>query len=306
MSPAFRITPPYDLLLRGSRRSPVGIYHLQLTTADQLCRLHYKPGTLKTVKRRLKQLVDQRYIRADAAPVKQRREDHITFSSRYYYTLTPKGLRYLKLLGMDTSEAHRPRERLKHTLFIEHVMELNDVLIAAALLARSQPDSGYYLAGFTHEQVLKRHPYVVAGQQHGRRAFAIIPDAVLDFRRLMPNGGYQYTPVLLEHDRGTEQQQYFRQRIRAYIAFLTSGVYQELFNTNAVNIAFTTFEGERRREQMRAWTLQELKTANEPPDVRLAFSFATLDRPPTARAVWLGPCWLSPYDPHECHPLLAA
>jgi DNA-binding PadR family transcriptional regulator len=296
MSQSFRITPPYDLLLRGSRQVPVGIYQLQLTTADQLTRLHYKPGTLKTVKARLKQLVDQRYIQADVVPKRY------IGAPPYFYTLTPKGLRYLRSLGMDTSEAHRPRERLKHTLFIEHVLELNDVLIAAALLAQSHPD--YYLAGFIHEQVLKRRPYT--GQQHGRRAFNIIPDAVLDFRRALPNGRHHYTPVLLEHDRGTEQQDYFRKRIRAYITFLTSGIYQELFNTSAVNIAFTTFEGERRREQMRAWTLRELKATNESPDVGLAFSFAAVQRPPTAQSVWLDPCSLSPYDHQEFHPLLAA
>jgi DNA-binding PadR family transcriptional regulator len=297
MSPSFRITPPYDLLLRGSRQTPVGMYHLQLTTADQLTRLHYKPGTLKTVKRRLKQLVDQRYITADVVPKRY------IGAPPYFYSLTPKGLRYLKSIGMDTNEAHRPHDRLKHTLFIEHVLELNDVLIAAALLAHST--TGYYLHGFTHEQVLKRRPYTVTVQQHGRRVFNIIPDAVLDFRRPLLNGGYRYTPVLLEHDRGTEQQQYFRQRIRAYIAFLTSGIYQELFNTSAVNIAFTTFEGVRRREQMRAWTLRELKATTESPDIGLAFSFAALQRPLTAPAVWLDPCWLSPYDNEEPHPLLA-
>jgi hypothetical protein len=293
---SFRITPPYDLLLRGSRQTPVGIYQLQLTTADQLTRLHYKPGTLKTVKARLKQLVDQRYIQADVVPKRY------IGAPPYFYTLTPKGLRYLTSLGMDTSEAHRPRDRLKHTLFIEHVLELNDVIIAAALLAQSHPE--YYLHSFIHEQVLKRRPYT--GQQHGRRTFNIIPDAVLDFRRSLPNGRHRYTPVLLEHDRGTEQQEYFRKRIRAYITFLTSGIYQELFNTSAVNIAFTTFEGERRREQMRAWTLRELKATNESPDVGLAFSFAAVQRPLTAQSIWLDPCWLSPYDNQAFHSLLAA
>ncbi len=296
MRPSFRITPPYDLLLRGTRQIPVGIYQLQLTTADQLCRLHYQPGTLNTVKARLKQLVDQRYIQADVVPKRY------IGAPPYYYTLTPKGLRYLRSIGMDTSEAPRPSDRVKHTLFIEHALELNDVMIAAALLAKSHPE--YYLADFIPEQVLKRRPYT--GLQQGRRTFTIIPDAVFDFRRPLPTGRHLYTPVLLEHDRGTEQQAYFRERIRAYITFLTSGSYQEVFNTSAVNIAFTTFEGERRREQMRAWTLQELKATNESPDVGLAFAFATLKRPPTARQVWLDPCWLSPYDPDECHPLLAA
>jgi Replication-relaxation len=303
MRPSFRITPPYDRLLRGSSQVPVGIYQLQLTTADQLCRLHYKPGTLNTVKARLKQLVDRGYIqnygyiKADTIPLH-------AFRPSLYYTLTPKGRRYLRSIGLDTNAAPRPSDRYTHSLFIEHSLQLNDVIIAAALLPKRHPDAGYYLADFIPEQVLKRRPYT--GLQHGRRAFTIIPDAVFDFRRPLPNGRHLYTPVLLEHDRGTEQQAYFRERIRAYITFLTSGTYQELFNTSAVNIAFTTFEGERRREQMRAWTLRELKATNESPDIGLAFSFASLQRPPTARAVWLDPCWLPPYDDQAPHPLLAA
>jgi Replication-relaxation len=297
MRQAFRITPPYDLLLRGSRQVPVGIYQLGLTTADQLCRLHYQPGTIKTVKARLKQLVEQGYVRTAQRSIG---------APPYSYTLTPKGLRYLKSLGMDTNEALRPSDRVAvaHTPFIEHTLELNDVIIAAALLAQRQPDCGHYLHSFIPEGMLKRRPYT--GLQHGRQAFTIIPDAVFDFRRPLPDGRHRYTPVLLEHDRGTEQQQFFRTRIRAYITFLTSGVYQEAFNTSAVNIAFTTFEGERRRDQMRVWTLRELKATNESPDIGLAFSFAALQRPPMAQAVWLDPCWLSPYDNQECHPLLAA
>jgi len=50
----FVITPVYDLLLRDSQDMPIGLYHVHLATAEQLTRLHYKPGMLKTVKKRLK------------------------------------------------------------------------------------------------------------------------------------------------------------------------------------------------------------------------------------------------------------
>lgn len=59
---SFHITPVYDLLLRGSATMPVGLYHLHIATAEQLTRLHYKPGMLKTVKARLKMLADHGYI----------------------------------------------------------------------------------------------------------------------------------------------------------------------------------------------------------------------------------------------------
>src|SRR5215471_2072327 len=39
------ITPPYDVLLRGSQEMPIGLYHLYMAKAEQLCRLHYSAGS---------------------------------------------------------------------------------------------------------------------------------------------------------------------------------------------------------------------------------------------------------------------
>jgi hypothetical protein len=106
-------------------------------------------------------------------------------------------------------------------------------------------------------------------------------------------------PILLEHDRGTEQQQYFRRRIRAYITLLKSGDYSRLFGAKSVTVAFTTFVGDGRRDQLRAWTRAEL--GNDP--VGSLFSFASLTRPPPPQC-WLDACWHSPYD--DVQVLLAA
>src|SRR5262249_6675540 len=154
-------------------------------------RLHYQPGTINTVKARLKQLVDREYLQTTKRSIG---------APPYSYTLTAKGLRYLKSLGMDTSAALRPNDRgaVAHAPFIEHALELNDVIISAALLAPRHPDAEHYIHSFIPEHVLKRRPYT--GQQQGRRAFTIIPDAVFDFRRPLPDGRHRYTPVLLEHD----------------------------------------------------------------------------------------------------------
>src|SRR5436309_7856057 len=88
----FIVTPVYDLLLHGSQDVPIGLYHLHMATAEQLTRLHYKPGMLKTVSKRLKVLVDNDYIQADSVPTK-------LFKSPYYYTLDNKGMRYLESIG---------------------------------------------------------------------------------------------------------------------------------------------------------------------------------------------------------------
>src|SRR5258708_15060157 len=123
----FQLSPQHELLLRGSPQLPVGLYQLQLATAEQLTRIHYKPGTLKTVKARLKQLTDNGYLVAESVPTR-------LFRSPYYYQLTDKALRHLAGQGFDTGEVARPKEGKHGTLFIDHSLELNDMLISAALL----------------------------------------------------------------------------------------------------------------------------------------------------------------------------
>ena len=279
----FTISPQHELLLRGSTDLPVGLYQLQLATADQLTRIHYKPGTLKTVKARLKQLVDNGYLVADSVPTR-------LFRSPYYYQLTDKALRYLATQGMDTQEVARPNGQ-HGTLFIDHSLELNDMLISAALLFKARPSC--YLDSFTHEQVLKRKPY--KARLPGGRTFTIIPDAFLDFRVVLDGKRFK-TPLLLEHDRGTEQQQYFRRRIRGYITLLKTGDYIQLFGSKAIGVVFTTFQGDKRMEQLRSWTRAELDLTHEAHDLGQLFTFTSLERPPAPLQVWTERCWLDPYE----------
>src|SRR5712691_1551104 len=124
----FAITPAYDILLRGSEQMPIGLYHLQMATAEQLCRLHYSMGSLKAVKAKLCTLCEHHYVQHDAMPTKFTR-------SPYYYVLGQLGIRFLAEAGMDVSETFRAdKEVNKESLFVRHTLELNDIIIAAALL----------------------------------------------------------------------------------------------------------------------------------------------------------------------------
>lgn len=135
------------------------------------------------------------------------------------------------------------------------------------------------------------------------QTFTVIPDARLEFYVTI-SGKLRRMPVLLEHDRGSEEQYFFRRRIRAYIMLLKTGSYQQLFGTNAVTVAFTTFTGPERVEQMRAWTRAELET--ESPELGALFRFTLLPRTLQPSAVWLGPQWFSPYDNQQPQALLVA
>jgi Replication-relaxation len=280
---SFAITPAYDILLRGDENMQVGLTHLHMLTAKQLCRLHYSSGTWKAVRAKLKLLEKYGYVQHDNVPTKCTR-------SPYYYTLGKLGVQYLKEVGMDINESFRAGKEVdKHALFVQHTLELNDVIISAALLKRS---SNYWLDTFIHERELKRTPY--KAHWHGGN-FTLIPDAYLYFR--VNIGERQlYKAVLLEHDRGSEEQHYFRRRIQAYLVMLKNKGHTERFKVNSVVIAFTTSAGEQRLKKMREWTLKELEESGDKETLGPAFYFTSLTKPIEPRELWLEPCWYLPYE----------
>lgn len=255
----FQITPVYDRLLRGSEDMPMGLYQLHLATAEQLCRLHYSPKSIKWVKAKLKVLADNGFVQADSIPTK-------FFKSPYYYTLTSRGMLYLAASGMDIPDSYRgSREVDKHALFIAHTQELNDLLISALLLKRVSPVS---LDTFLHERTLRARSFKT-------RSFTIIPDAFLRFIQ-----GDKPVRFLVEHDRGTEEQQHFRRRIAAYKDYLRH---------EPITVLFSTFQGEKRLAQMRDWTRKEL--ADSP--YTAYFRFACFQTPLDPCTVWLASSWFA-------------
>lgn len=278
----FPITPAYDILLRGTEEMPIGLYQLYIATAEQLCRPHYSMKTRKAVLAKLRKLTNYGYVQYDAVPTKFTR-------SPYYYALDKLGVRYLEQAGMDVNPHFRNSKEVdKHALFIEHTLDVNDILISAAMLKRF--NSNYWLDHFIHERTLKHSPYK-ASWQGGK--FTLIPDAFLDFRVRVPEG-LRRVPILLEHDRGTEEQKYFRRRIRAYILWLKNEGFKKMFQTKSITIAFTTSAGISRLGRMREWAWQELQS--EAKEIGLTFCFTVLDKPIEPIRLWSNPRWLTPYD----------
>jgi Replication-relaxation len=148
-------------------------------------------------------------------------------------------MRYLESIGVDISPSFRASKDLSESyLHLRHTLELNDVLIAALRLKHSHAD--YYLARYIQERTLKHSPYKANG-------ITLIPAGFVDIRQRTAE---RSLCLILEHDRGTEQQEHFRRRIRAYKTFLTSGGMTQLFNINRAAVAFTTFVSSKRVAQM--------------------------------------------------------
>ena len=288
MKRSFRITPAHDRLLRGDEEVPVGLYHVRFATAEQLTRLHYSPKSIKWVHKHLKALVDHGYVMADIKPTKGPRGPN-------FYLLTDRGLRYLASAGIDVREARVSSGTIENYLLIEHTLELNDLLIAAALLKRY--DTRVQLQSFVHEHELKRRPYKASWQNRDGRTqtYTIIPSGLLTFKLRLSDGRVMQRPVLLEHDCGSEEQRHFRRRIRAYISLLK--------RRRPLPIAFTTFKGVKRLGQMREWAWQELNATNEPPALGSLFRFAAFEKPLEPVRVWAEPYWYTAYDDTQPHTL---
>jgi hypothetical protein len=278
----FFITPVYGILLHGSPVIPIGLYHMYKASAAQLTRLHYSENSVKLIKSRLSLLAEYGYIQFDERPTAQ-------YRTPYYYMLGNKGIEYMKSLGVAVSSPYRPgKESEQSYLHLLHHSGVNDILIAAAILKRQV--SGYSLDHFAMERELAGEPFHTLWR--GKR-YSTTPDLFLNLSQTLPDGRQRCTPILIEHDQGTEQEEMIRSKIHAYSDMIASGWYKSHYWVNSITIAFTTFEGERRRDELRAWTRQELHSQNK--SLATNFLFTTQQQPPDPKHMWLNPCWYTPF-----------
>jgi len=282
---AFVVTPVHFLLLRD-------LNTLQRASAEQLTRLNYKMGMLTTVKTRLKDLVDAGYV----LPL-----SHPSIRLPYMYALDRKGLNYLAAQGIDVREYFRPSQEedsAKNFLFREHMLSISDILIHSLLFVKSEPS--YRIGRMLHERVFKNNPikatYVRSGKDETK---TIVPDAYVAFVYTNPAGKEETIPVLVELDRGTEDQKFFRKRIRAYIVFLRSRAFETLFGIKNIAIAFATTKDHNRVRQMREWAAKEFTATSEPGWLANLFLFTTLPENMSEiepRQLFLAPVWYTPSD----------
>ena len=177
----------------------------------------------------------------------------------------------LKEAGYDIGVSWRPSKQIeKSLLFLQHTLEINDILISAARTGQ--------LERITHERVLKRKPFTF---KHENVSYGLVPDGFLRFV-----GPKRF---LLEHDRAREPNADIRKKVRAY---------QALLRTEPFPVLFTTFEGDTHRDRLRSWVQGELTRANEA-SIGGYFRFASLTRPP-GPDIWTEPIWYTPYaeSPH--------
>jgi hypothetical protein len=272
-----------------SQKILIALAEYSYLTALQITRLLYSPGSLTYVKDKLKSLVDTGY----ALPLAGRR-----VNLPLIYTLSGEGRSYAAFLGISTGKRFRPseeHEKADNFYFMRHTLAVNDILIAARLLAETVP--GIILNRMIQERDLKRKIYVEVPQvpQENRRThrkISIEPDAGLDF-----------TIEETWHQQKQTWQDFFhievyrtlppvawrfKQKVHGYVALAQTGQHEELFQTPALSIAVFAATVQQ-KAVLKRWTEEALR---EMPREGQRFFFTSIE---TAAAspteMYLSPVW---------------
>ena len=174
------------------------------------------------------------------------------------------------------------------------MLAISDILIQSLLFVKTEPS--YRINTLLHERSFKNHPIKVTYQEQTK---AIVPDAYLAFGYTRQNGKDATIPVLVELDRGTEDQKFFRKRIRAYSVFLKSRAFKSLFTIENITVAFATTKNHNRVGKMREWARKELAVTSEPKWLADLFLFTSLPETMDGiepRQLFLDPVWYTPSD----------
>ena len=219
-------------------------YHF--LTVSQVTRLRYSSGSETTCQDRLKKLFGAGVLDRVQLP-------HIgTGNTEYLYILSTKGQRELQELGITSFSRFRSSDT--HTLklpHLQHLISLNDVLIAARLISRFHPDIS--LVAMKHDLDMKRAPMRVTLD---RQEVTLVPDGFLDFR-LSIAGRLYALPVWIEIDRGTEWGKTLQRKLHTIICAVHTQAFQDLFGVASITVAIAT-EGQKRVDLMRSFIRQEL------------------------------------------------
>jgi len=295
----FVVKPHHERILEA-------VYKYHFLTVEQVTRLLYSRGTLSTVRSLLSELAEAGYLLFLYLP-----RPTPTGSVPKIYTLDRKGINYLKTHGFDVSLRFRPSEQEeKSYLFLRHTLAVNDFLIAAATLEKTFP--GITLHTFIHERVLKREELIKVtfekltadgksvvdkDEKPVLETMRLIPDAFLDFRIAHDHEKPYRCCVLLELDRATIEEKNFKRKVRGLLTCVKNGECTKRFHTKLPTIAFVNaVGGEKRREQMKKWTEEELKKSKESHFWTQMFVFTDLPDVIDSEGLFLSDVWYSPFS----------
>lgn len=191
----------------------------------------------------------------------------------YLYLLTEKAAHKLAdELDCERGDiAWRPADNQLKPLFLDHLLQTQDVRVAVAVSAR---EHGFELLRWVDEGRLRReHAYdlvTVRGAKGGTQKIAVVPDSYFDLRA--GRRGHFFVEI----DRGTVTadaldftQRDWEKKIRAYQEYQASGLFEARYKAPAFRVLTVTV-GERR--------LSRLQQITERANGRSRYWFTTFER----------------------------
>ncbi len=272
----------------------VNRYHL--ATAEQICRVLYKPSMVTIVRGKLSHLADAGYLLRNEGFQRQFAPGPIV------YSVGPKGKTYLA--GLKEAVPERLRKGVVTTYgytHLRHALGVTDVLIAADGAVKGRTDVRIHT--MLHEHALHRKGVRVTLPDGTKEP--VKPDAWIDFR-IKKDQWYQ-SGIAIEFDRGTEHQPAWRKKVAALLEWTKKplgpdgmpgpSLYEQAFDTSSLTIAIITTAGEERLKQVIRWTEAELTRAQARAAAPM-FWVTTCD-PATTKpdGLFFGPVWQSPFNP---------
>lgn len=175
-----------------------------------------------------------------------------TGAPRKLWCLTHRGGLALSREGVPDVSLPRHRARRSGTV-LEHLHDLNDVLITCELLAARTP--GVELLGFKHDDALRRQPTPVT-LPDGRQS-AVVPDGWVAYG-FPPDG--RVACFTVELDRGLEGRDQWSTKIRALVAFASGqpSPYERAFGYRTLTVLVVVRPAPMQRVKTPAGRLAEL------------------------------------------------
>lgn len=213
------------------RRIIVAVYRYRVLRRNQIQRLFFRGKSKAATNRVLRRLFHNGFL--------LRRFPLIRFGeglSQALYLLDKKGADVVaEEEGVDRAEVNwKPHHNQVSSQFLNHYLCINDARIAVTVAAE---ESGYTLERWLDESTLKGDPDHVYIRTPGgkRKKMAVIPDSffTLSLEELS-------TSFALEVDRGTITNRRWRERIRAYLAYVRSGKYRNRYRTKSLRVLTVT------------------------------------------------------------------
>jgi len=215
------------------------VHDCRVLRGDQLQDLFF--GSQSTASYRLARLYQHEYLDRHFLPTVGG-----LASSPTLYTVGRQGINVLRRVLDCGPEGIRKRLGAKQLspLFLEHVLQINQVRVAVMLAAKRNQ---YQLHAWLDDAELKsNYDRVTIPTGTGRkRTVSLIPDSY--FTLQVPQGRANF---FLELDRGTMTAGRFKSKILAYQAYIASGQYERRYGTRSLRVLTVTLGPKRLKNLM--------------------------------------------------------